>query len=122
MPQGLTDKEMRALRILANSPRPVPAKDLATMVEVSERSARSYVKAINCAAGYELIVGSRSGYTGDKSRMQALLQQNAKSTTSKSIHKQEQNAAPGSSTDCYAATNSSTYSICAKKSLYRSRL
>lgn len=85
MPQGLTDKEMRALRILANSPRPVPAKDLATMVEVSERSARSYVKAINCVAGYELIVGSRSGYTGDKSRMQALLQQNAKSTTSKSI-------------------------------------
>lgn len=85
MAQGFTDKELQALRILANSQEPVTAKALADMLEVSERSARSYVKSINRAAGSELIVGGRSGYAGDRPRLQALLQQHMQAATSKTI-------------------------------------
>ena len=57
-----SDREGRLIRILLGGSRPVPARALAGQLDVSERSIRNYVSAINSRAGDDLIGSTPSGY------------------------------------------------------------
>lgn len=54
------------LRSLDTAARPLPGHTLASLLDVTDRSIRSYVKELNDANGEELIRSTPSGYQLDR--------------------------------------------------------
>ena len=69
----LTEKQRKLLRILFERTEPITAVDLARETGVSERTARTYVHAINRLAAKPCIEAGSHGYTCDKDAVQPYL-------------------------------------------------